>query len=44
MDLDFPYRKQLDAERFAYIVPLIYGRARINVAPEFSPISVDDGY
>ncbi len=44
MDLDFPHRKQLDAERFAYIVPLTYGRARINIAQMESLISVDDGW
>lgn len=41
---DFPYRKQIGENRFAYIVLLTYGRARINVASVFAPMSVDDTF
>lgn len=44
LDGEFPHRKQLDAERFAYVVGLTYGRARICVAPECNPFTVDDSY
>lgn len=43
-DPDFPCKKDFGNGKFAYIVSLTFGRARINVAPNCCPMTVDDGY
>ena len=40
----FPYRKTLDEQRFAYVTPLTFGRARINVTLKYDPLGVNDFY
>lgn len=45
VDLDsqaFPFAKQLDADRFAYVIPLLGGRARICVSQFDHVYSIDD--
>lgn len=38
----FPYRKDFRAGRFAYVVPLILDRGRINLSSAGDDMSVDD--
>lgn len=41
---NFPYKKLLGDDRFAYVVQLTFGRGRINISSDFSPMSVDDAF
>lgn len=38
----FPYKKLLDANRFAYVVPLLLGRARIVTTTLDDLLYIDD--
>ena len=40
----FPNKKRLNGNRFAYVIPLTFGRARINVGVIGDPYSVKEFY
>ena len=40
----YPYKKQLDSQRFAYVVPLTFGRGRICVTTFDDLYGVHDFY
>lgn len=41
---DFPFRKDLGNNLFAYICPLTFGRARINVTSVGDELGVEEFY
>jgi hypothetical protein len=43
-DETFPVRKDFPDGRFAYVVPLTFGRGRICVTTADDPLSVRDGF
>lgn len=43
-EVDFPHKKDLGNERFAYVIPLTFSRARINVSTLSNPFAVGDFY
>lgn len=40
----YPHKKQFDANRFAYVTPLTFGRGRINVTTMQNRLGIEQFY